>query len=155
MAHFFATFTMVGSNDTTHFGSLEFPTLPPVGMWVPPVFEPSQAFLLGSLDFVADRLGVLHLCKEALVPAPIGGVPSISSGMHDDFNNKASALHFEQTLCSNPTVSIARSVIYSLFTVLHQSSGGTVLSMPRPPHLLFPYGLMSSADVYARGSEKC
>ena len=55
MAHFSATFAMAGSSDTTHFGSLEFPTLPPVGMWVPPVFEPSQAFLFGSLDFVADR----------------------------------------------------------------------------------------------------
>ena len=59
MAHFSATFAMAGSSDTIRFGSLEFPTLPPVGMWVPP--KPSQAFLLESLDFVADRLGVLHL----------------------------------------------------------------------------------------------
>ena len=41
MAHFFATFTMAGSGDTIRFGSLEFPALPPIGMWVPPVFEPS------------------------------------------------------------------------------------------------------------------
>ena len=41
MAHFSATFAMVGSGDTIRFGSLEFPALPPVGMWVPPVFEPS------------------------------------------------------------------------------------------------------------------
>ena len=39
MAHFSATFAMVGSGDTIRFSSLEFPTLPLVGMWVPPVFE--------------------------------------------------------------------------------------------------------------------
>ena len=54
MAHFSATFAVVGSSDATRFGSLEFPALPSVGMWVPPVFKPSQAFLLGSLDFIAD-----------------------------------------------------------------------------------------------------
>ena len=61
MAHFSAT--VVGSGDTIRLGSLECPALPPVGMRVTPVFEPSQAFLFESLDFVADRLGVLHLKK--------------------------------------------------------------------------------------------
>ena len=41
MVHFSATFAMTGSGDKIRFGSMEFPTLPPVGMWVPPVFEPS------------------------------------------------------------------------------------------------------------------
>ena len=53
MAYLSAIFVMMGSSDTTRFGSLEFPALPPIGIWVPPVFEPSQAFLFGSLDFVA------------------------------------------------------------------------------------------------------
>ena len=95
MAHFSATLAVAGLDDTIRFGSLEFPVLSPVGMWAPSVFKPSQAFLFGSLDFVADRLGVLHLREEALIPAPVGGAPSIGSGTHDDFNNEAPALHSE------------------------------------------------------------
>ena len=75
------------------FGSLEFPMLPPARMWVPPIFEPSQAFLLGSLDFIADRLSILHLRKETLVPTLVGGVPSIGFRTHDDFNDESFALH--------------------------------------------------------------
>ena len=117
MAHFSTTFAMAGSSDTTHFGSLEFPALPSIGMQVPPIFEPSQSFLFGSLDFVADRLGVLHLHEEALIPALIGGAPSIGFGTHGDFNDEAPALHSEQTLCSNPAVSNVHNVFYSLFTI--------------------------------------
>ena len=54
MAHLSAIFGMVGSSDMTRFDLLEFPTLPPIRMWVLPIFEPSQALLFGSLDFVAD-----------------------------------------------------------------------------------------------------
>ena len=61
MAHLSAIFIMTGSSDTIRFGSLEFPALSPTEMRVPPVFEPSQAFLFGSLDFIADQLGILHL----------------------------------------------------------------------------------------------
>ena len=128
MAHFSATSAVAGLGDTIRFGSLEFPALPLVGMRVPPVFEPSQAFLFGSLDFIADRLGVLHLCEEAFVPAPIGGAPSIGSGTHDDFNDEASALHSEQTLCSNSAVSNVHAVIYLLFSIFCQLPGGTPLS---------------------------
>ena len=151
MAHFSATFAMAGSSDMTHFGSLEFPALPPVRMWVPPVFEPSQAFLFGSLDFVANSLGVLHLHEEALVPAPVRGAPSIGSGTHDDFDDEASALHSEQTLCSNSAVSNVHTVIYSLFTISHQLSGGTVFSAPQTPYDRFPYGLVSPMNACAWG----
>ena len=55
-------------------------------MWVPLIFDPSQTFHFESLDFVADQLGILHLHKEAPIPAPIGGAPSVGSETPGDFN---------------------------------------------------------------------
>ena len=126
MAHFSTTFAMAGSSDTTHFGSLGFPTLPPVGIRGPPIFEPSQAFLFGSLDFVAHRLGVLHLRKEARVPPTGAGTPS-------DLNDETPTLRSKPTLGSNPTVSNVCFVLYSLFNIFCRLSGGTPLSPPQPP----------------------
>ena len=94
-------FPVAGSGNTIRFGSLEYPALSPMGTRVPFVFEPSQAFLFESLDFVAYRLGVLHLREETRDPTPVGETPSIDSGTRD-FNGAASALYSEQTLCSNP-----------------------------------------------------
>ena len=125
MAHFSTIFDMAGSSDMTRFGSLEFPMLPPIGMWVPPIFEPSQAFLFGSLDFITDRLGVLHLYEEALVPVPIGGgAPSIGPGPLDDLNVETPALRLEPMLGSNPIASDVHIVLYSLFNTFHLLSGG-------------------------------
>ena len=129
MAHFSATHTAAGSGVTIHFISLEFSALSPIGMWVPSVFEPSQAFLFGSLDFVTNQLGILHLREEATIPVPIGGAPSVSSGTPGNFNDEAPALCSEPTQGSNPTVSNISFVIYLLFTVFRQFSGGTPLSL--------------------------
>ena len=102
MAHFSTTPAVAGSGDTIRFGSLEYPALSPAGMWVPPVFKPSQAFLFGSLDFVVDRLGILHLYEETLVPALVGGdASSIGSGTSGNFNDEVPALRFEPTQGSN------------------------------------------------------
>ena len=104
-------------------------------MWGPPIFEPSQAFLFGSLDFVADRLGMLHLHEEALVSTPVGGgTSSIGSGTPDDFNDEVHALHSKHMLCSNPTVTNVRTVLYLLFTIFHQFYRGTPLSLLRLPY---------------------
>jgi hypothetical protein len=124
-------------------------------MWVPPIFELSQTFLFGSLDFVADRIGVLHLREEALDLAPVGGgAPSIGSGTPSDFNDEVLALCSEPALGSNPTVSNVCFVIYSLFTIFHRFSEGTPLSLPRPPYDRLPYGLASPTDAYAWGLQR-
>ena len=73
MAHLSTIFVMVGLSDMIRFGSLEFPTLPPVGMSVSPIFVQLQTFLFGSLGFIVDWLGVLHLWEEALILASTGG----------------------------------------------------------------------------------
>ena len=127
---------------------MEFPTLSPIGMRVPPVFEPSQAFRFGSLDFVADRLSILHLREEAHIPAPIEGAPSIDSGMRD-IDDATSTFLSEQTLCSNPAVSNTRTVTYFSFTIPNRAPREIVSSTPQTPHDRFPYGLMSSMDTYA------
>ena len=111
MAHFSSIFAMAGSSDMTRFSLLECPALPPVRMWVPFVFKPSQAFLFRSLDFIADWLGVLHLREEAPIPVPIEGVPSVDSRTPNNFNDKAPMLHSEQMICSNPAVSNVHTII--------------------------------------------
>ena len=70
--------------------------------------------------------------------------------MHD-FDDAASALLFEQTLCTNPTVSNMHTVIYSLFTISRRLSEGTVLTVSRTPYDRFPYGLASPTDACTRG----
>ena len=108
-----------------------------------------------GVTFVADRLSVLCLHEETLVPAPVGGAPSIDSGTHDNFNNAASALHSEQTLYSNPAVSNIHAVLYLLHSIFRQIPGGLPLSPSRPPYDRFTYGLASSTDTYARDSKGC
>ena len=77
-------------------------------------------------------------------------MPSINFGTHD-FDDAASTLLSEQTLCSNPAVSNVHAVIYLLFSIFRRLPSGTPLSPTQPPHDRFPYGLASSVDAYARG----
>ena len=151
MAHLSAIFGMAGSSDTTRFGLLEFPALPHVGMWVPPILEPSQAFLFGSLDFIADQLGMLCLRKKAPVLMPIRGAPFVSSRTPGDLNVEVPALRSEPTLGSNPTMSNVHIILYSLFTIFRRFFGETPLSLLRPSCDRFPYGLVSPANMYAQG----
>ena len=116
MAHLSTIFGMASLSDTICFGSLEFPTLPLDGIWVPPVFVPLQTFLFGCLDFVADQLGVLRFCEEALVLAPTrGGAPSTGPKPLDELNVETTALRLEPMQGSNPTVSDVHIILYLLF----------------------------------------
>ena len=130
MTHLSTIFGMAGSSDTIRFGSLEFPTLSLARMWAPPVFVPLQTFLFGSLDFIADQLGVLCLHEKALVSVPTReGAPSTDcNGPLDDLNVETPALCLEPMLGSNPTVSDVHIVLYSLFNIFRQLSEGTPLS---------------------------
>ena len=74
--------------------------------------------------------------------------------MHDDFNDEASALHSEQTLCSNPAVSNIHDVIRLLRSIFRQIPGGLPLSPSQQQYGQFPYVLASSTDAYARGLQK-
>ena len=46
---------------------------PLVGSWAPPTFEPLQRFCFGSLYFVTNQLGTLHLCEETMPSMASGG----------------------------------------------------------------------------------
>ena len=60
---------VVGNGETIRFGSLEFPAIPRYGLWAPPPLSPSQTFQFGSLEFIINQLGALHLHEEEAAPA--------------------------------------------------------------------------------------
>ena len=124
-------------------------------MWVPPVFVPLQTFLFGSLDFVTDRLSVLRLHEEALVPTSTGGgAPSTGPRPLDDLNVETLVLRLEPMLGSNPMVSDVHIILYSPFSTLCRLSEGTPLSLSRPSCDRFPYGFTSPVDACAWGLQR-
>ena len=48
-------------------------------------------------------------------------------------------------------MSNVHTIIYLLYTIFHQLSGGTPLSAPQPPCDRFPYGFASPVDACAQG----
>ena len=84
-----------------------------------------------SLDFIADRLGVLRLYEEALILVSAGGGALFTGpGPLDDPNVETPALHLEPILGSNSTVSNVHVVLYLLFNTFRRLFEGTLLSPP-------------------------
>ena len=128
------------------FGSLEFPTIPRDGLWAPPPFPPSQTFQFGSLDFVTDQLGALHLHEEEATPADIEE-PSDPTKIRNLRRRRSVRCHIKKRrpsqptravlrrialmMASNPAIEDINLVLFSLANVSRQLAGGPPLPTPR------------------------
>ena len=128
-----------GDGDTIRFGSLEFPAIPHDGLWVRPPFSPSQTFQFGSLEFITDQLGALHLHEEEAAPADTEE-PALPPEPRSLRRRRSVRWHVKKhrpsqptraVLCrislmvaSNPTVEDVNLVLFSLVNVSRHLGGG-------------------------------
>jgi len=158
-----------GNGEMIRFGSLEFPAIPRDGSWAPPPFPPSQTFQFGSLEFITDQLGALHLHEEEAAPADTEepAPPPKPRNLrrrrsvrwrvkkHRPSQPTRAVLHrISLMMASNPAVEDVNLVCFSLANVSQQLAGGPPLVPPRSFSEQLPFGLRNAASVYAREVRK-
>jgi len=128
------------------FGTLVFAAIPRDGLWAPPPFSPSQTFQFGSLEFITDQLGALHLHEEEAAPADTkepAPPPKPHCLRHrrsvrwrikkhrPSQPTRAVLRRISLMTASNPAVEDVNLVLFSLANVSRQLAGGPPLAPPR------------------------
>ena len=98
------------------FSSLEFPTIPRGGLWVPPLFPPSQTFQFGSQEFVTDQLGALHLHEEEAALADTEE-PSAPTKPHDPRRRRSVRWRIKKRRPSQPTHAVLHRIALMMASV--------------------------------------
>ena len=158
-----------GNGETIRFSSLEFPAIPRDGLWAPPPFSPSHTFQFGSLEFITDQLGALHLHEEEAAPAdteePTPPPKPLNLRRRRSVHWRVKKYKPSQPtrtvlrrialmMDSNPAVEDVNLVLFYLANVSRQLVGGPLLPMPRSFSERLPFGLRNAASVYTREERK-
>jgi hypothetical protein len=140
---------------SVRFGNLEFAVSGVGGRRYVPSFNPNQVICFGSLMFVADKLGCLHLNgagdKARAVPIPPAEGSTVAEGGTLAVDLNALMVRINARLGPEPELEECWRTFYALASVLSQLSEDN----PVPPENGFwdpsvplPYGLRNAATLF-------